>query len=404
MNIKEKPELSVIVPIFNSELYLEKCLDSILNQTYTNFEVILVDDGSKDHSLDICRKYAQEDKRVRVISKRNGGLIRARKTGVAMAVGRFIGFVDSDDWIEPVMYEELIKCMKNTKCDLVSSGIIRDFESSGQKSVVVLDHYEEGIHQNLAKTIYPTMLFSENYHNFGLYCTLVNKIYRKEILKRIYADINEDVFYGEDALTCNPYCLLSESIFILHKAFYHYNIRTQSMASVSDKRLPYNNYLLYNGLQKAFLKSECSFVLMRQLKKYLMHLERHNLLTLYHFDVVALDEWHFSFSEELFDLRFVLYGAGACGQALFRKVCEMGKEQNMVLWVDKCAEKKAEECAYPISTPDAFMQKDWDVILISVQSENLAQKIKDELVDVYQIDQEKLIWNRIEHVPVWDIY
>lgn len=82
----------------------------------------------------------------------------------------------------------------------------------------------------------------------------------------------------------------------------------------------------------------------------------------------------------------------------------MGKESNMVLWVDKCAEKKAEECAYPISTPDAFMQKDWDVILISVQSENLAQKIKDELVDVYQIDQEKLIWNRIEHVPVWDIY
>lgn len=72
MNIKEKPELSVIVPIFNSELYLEKCIYSILNQTYTNFEVILVDDGSKDHSLDICRKYAQEDKRVRVISKRNG--------------------------------------------------------------------------------------------------------------------------------------------------------------------------------------------------------------------------------------------------------------------------------------------------------------------------------------------
>lgn len=404
MNKKGKPELSVIVPIFNSELYLEKCVESILNQTFENFEVILVDDGSSDRSLDICRKYEQKDKRVRVISKPNGGLIRARKTGLTAAAGRFIGFVDSDDWIEPDMYQELIKCMKETECDLVSSGIIRDFEQDEKKSVIVLDHYEEGIYQNLENTIYPTMLYSKKYHNFGLYCTLVNKIYKKELLAQIYTNMNEDVFYGEDALACYPYCLLSDSVFILHKAFYHYNIRTNSMASAPDERLPYNNYLLYYGLREAFLKSECSFLLMRQLKKYLMLLERHHLLTLYHFDVVALDEWHFSFSEELFDMRFVLYGAGACGQALFRKVCEMSKESNMVLWVDKCAEKKAEECAYPISTPDAFIQKDWDVILISVQSENLAQKIKDELVDVYQIDQEKLIWNRVEHVPVWDIY
>lgn len=404
MNIKEKPELSVIVPIYNTEPYLEKCVESILNQTYTNFEVILVDDGSEDHSLDICRKYAKEDKRVRVISNRNRGLIRARKAGVSAAAGRFIGFVDSDDWVEPVMYEELMKCMKEMNCDLVSSGIIRDFESNGQKSVIVLDHYEEGIHQNPEKTIYPSMLFSEKYHNFGLYCTLVNKIYKKDLLKRIYVNINEEVFYGEDALTCYPYCLLADSIFILHKAFYHYNIRSQSMASAPDERLPYNNYLLYCGLRDTFLKSEYSFVLMRQLKKYLMQLERHNLLTLYHFDVVALDEWHFTFSEALFDMRFVLYGAGACGQALFCKVCEMGKEPNMVLWADKCAEKRAKECAYPISTPDALIQANWDIILISVQSENLAQKIKNELVEVYQIDQEKIIWSSIEHVPVWDIY
>ena len=87
MNRKGKPELSVIVPIFNSELYLEKCVESILNQTFENFEVILVDDGSSDRSLDICRKYEQKDKRVRVISKPNGGLIRARKTGLT-EIGR----------------------------------------------------------------------------------------------------------------------------------------------------------------------------------------------------------------------------------------------------------------------------------------------------------------------------
>lgn len=399
----EKPMLSVIVPIFNAEQHLEKCLDSIINQTFLDMEILLVNDGSTDGSLSICRKYQKKDCRIKVISKENGGLIRARKSGLSIANGRFIGFVDSDDWIEPQMYSILVTCMEETDCDLVSSGIIRDFED-GRPSEILFDHYEEGCYRDPEQCIYPTMLYSLQYKDFGIYCTLVNKLYKRELLERVYEHINDEVFYGEDVLTCYPYCLFSNSIYILHQVFYHYNIRGSSMASAPDARLPQNNYLLYQNLRAIFLKSDCAFILMRQLKKFLMNMERHNLMVLYQFDAVALDEWHFSVPEELFDKRFVIYGAGACGQALYRKICDMRKESNMVLWIDRNAENRTEECAYPISKPEVLLHADWDVILVSVKDVHLAEQIMQELSDIYCIEREKMFWDSIEHIPVWDIY
>lgn len=403
MNRERIPLLSVIVPIYNAEQYLDKCLDSIVNQTFRNMEIILVNDGSTDDSLEICRKYQQADERIKIISKENGGLIRARKTGLSAASGNFIGFVDSDDWIEPDMYETLVNCVEGTGCDLVSSGIIREYEDSPTKTIIY-DNYPEGVYNNLDSSVYPTMLYHPKYRNFGIYCNLVNKLFKKDLLDRVYNDINEEIFYGEDVLTCYPYCLLAESIYVMHKAFYHYNIRSASMCFSPDRRLPYNNYLLYHNLQDIFLKSECRFVLMRQLKKYLINLERHNLLAMYQFDVVALDEWHFSFPNELYDNRFVLYGAGACGQAHYRQLCDIGKDRNMEMWVDKQAEKRTEECAYPIQQPQELMQEEWDIILVSVQNESLAYQIIDELSETYHIAREKIYWSRVEHIPVWDIY
>lgn len=403
MSGEKNPLLSVIVPVFNAEGYLRKCLDSIVNQTFQNMEIIVVNDGSTDHSLEICRKYQQMDSRVRIILKENGGLIRARKTGVSEASGDLIGFVDSDDWIEPDMYEMLTNCMKDTGCDLVSSGIVRDFEDSDRQTVIY-DNYPEGVYKELGYSIYPTMLYHAGYRNFGIYCNLCTKLFKKELLVQVYKYVNEDVFYGEDALTLYPYCLLAENIYVLHKAFYHYNIRSASMSFRQDRRLPYNNYLLYENLRDIFLQSDYSLMLMRQLKKYLMSLERHTLLAMYQFDVVALDEWKFSFPQELYDRRFVLYGAGACGQAFFRKICTMQKEHNMVLWVDRDAERRTQECAYLIDRPDALMRNRWDVILVSVQSGHLAQQIMDELMETYHIEQDKLYWSSVEHIPIWDIY
>ena len=110
--------ISVIVPIYKVEHYLPKCIDSIIHQTYQNLEIILVDDGSPDNCPEICDEYAKRDKRIKVVHQENGGLSAARNSGVEMANGEFLCFVDSDDYIHPKMYEILYKNLKKFKADI----------------------------------------------------------------------------------------------------------------------------------------------------------------------------------------------------------------------------------------------------------------------------------------------
>lgn len=120
----KNPVLSIIVPVYNEEKYLKRCIDSILNQKFSNYELILINDGSTDGSGDICDEYQLADNRVRVIHKENGGLSSARNYGLQIAVGKYIGFVDSDDWITADMYSFLIETAIDSEADIVASSYI----------------------------------------------------------------------------------------------------------------------------------------------------------------------------------------------------------------------------------------------------------------------------------------
>ena len=110
--------ISVAVAVYNSDAFLERAIESILNQTYRNLEVILVDDGSTDGCPEICDRYAAQDSRVRVIHKKNGGLFSSRNVGIEQASGTYLAFVDGDDWLEPDMYEKMLSCLKEQEADL----------------------------------------------------------------------------------------------------------------------------------------------------------------------------------------------------------------------------------------------------------------------------------------------
>ena len=112
------PKISIIVPVYNVERYLDNCIESILNQTFKDFELILVNDGSNDKSYEICKSYLEVDSRIKIINKENGGISSARNAGLDIAIGEYIGFVDSDDYIHPQMYEILYKNIKNEEADI----------------------------------------------------------------------------------------------------------------------------------------------------------------------------------------------------------------------------------------------------------------------------------------------
>lgn len=167
-------EISIIVPVYNVEQYLEKCVDSILNQTFKDFELILVDDGSPDNSGAICDQYAEKDSRVRVIHKENGGLSDARNAGIEAARGKYLGFIDSDDYIADDMYELLYNNIIEENADLSICGIYDVYKENAPK---ILPEFRKVCTKGeMIKMILEAKLVSVH---------AVNKLYKRDIFKTI---------------------------------------------------------------------------------------------------------------------------------------------------------------------------------------------------------------------------
>lgn len=177
------PLISVVVPIYNVEKYLGKCIDSIINQTYKNLEIILVDDGSADSSYQLCKEYALKDSRIVVVQKENGGLASARNKGLEYIHGEYVGFVDSDDWIEPDTYEAMCRAALAHPGRIVSCGRYNVDEQSGKKEPYFELPSEQlwtrteairrfliwdGIDTSVCDKLFPTNLISELYFPSGL--------------------------------------------------------------------------------------------------------------------------------------------------------------------------------------------------------------------------------------------
>lgn len=163
--------ISIVVPIYNMEKYLVKCLDSIVGQTYENLEIILVNDGSKDSSLTICREYAQRDKRIVVLDKENGGQGSARNTGMDVATGEWIGFIDSDDWIVPDMYEVLLGHCLRHNADIGVCDVFTETPVEKNEVIKVMDYsefYPELIYDSISShpcnKLFRRSLYEQNSH------------------------------------------------------------------------------------------------------------------------------------------------------------------------------------------------------------------------------------------------
>ena len=232
-------ELSIIVPVFNVEQYICKCIESIQNQTLNYFEVIVVDDGSTDNSLSLCRDLTYNDSRFRIVHKNNGGLMSAWKYGVSIAKGEYIGFVDSDDWIDSNMFEILLSNIKYYDSDLVFSGYIT--EGQNFKTYVGRDKlyiYENAQVRDSFIKEYCNSHFSSKSN--PTICRW-DKIYRKEILLKNFNNYNESISMGEDFNTNIAYLLDAQKVVLLpHFTPYHYRYNPKSIVNTISPKAFYN--------------------------------------------------------------------------------------------------------------------------------------------------------------------
>ncbi len=226
------PYFSIIIPVYNVEKYLPQCLNSILEQSFKDYELILVNDGSKDNSLDICQDYMKRDGRITLINQKNEGPSSARNKGLNSAKGKYIMFIDSDDWIEPNTLHILYKYSSNN-CPLIYFGFRVQFGNNDQ--IAYIHGFRHSQNRNeYYDIIYHTM--ENSMHNF-IYGFTCNKIFRKDIIERKNIRFDLKLRIKEDEVFTNQFCSFIEEVMIIPYALYNYRMSFGNSISFS-KRTP----------------------------------------------------------------------------------------------------------------------------------------------------------------------
>ena len=225
---------SVIVPVYKVEEYLPACIESVLNQTFSDFELILVDDGSPDRCGEICESYKEKDNRIKVIHKQNGGLASARKAGIKVAEGDYVFNLDSDDLIENDTLEYAYKKITDTSCDIVTFSY--RWVLDGKTVNVTNDGIEEGLYKrpDIEKYIYPKILMDKDMNHISYY--LSGKAVKRELLTPHQLNVSDKISLGEDLCCVIPCYLNANSVYISKKNAYLYTVRHSSISKAFNSK------------------------------------------------------------------------------------------------------------------------------------------------------------------------
>jgi len=235
----KKPLISVIIPVYGVEKYIAQCLESVINQTYKNLEIIVVNDGTKDRSAEIAKKYAAQDSRIKVYDFENGGISVARNRGLEIATGDYISYIDSDDWLDKRMYETLLKSAIQNNADMVKCGIIEtnvakeeNFTFSNEKIINNEQH-----------------IGFENYFNGMLWTVVWNGLYKRELAKKVKFPDN---VVNEDNYSSGIFLYLAKKILVIPFCGNYYRVNDAGISKGGVKK-PLDKILAISKLKKDLL-------------------------------------------------------------------------------------------------------------------------------------------------------
>jgi Glycosyltransferases involved in cell wall biogenesis len=362
--------LSVIIPVYNTEKYLKRALESVLGQTISVHEIICVDDGSTDRSMDILNAYAKKDGRIKVIHKENGGPASARKAGVAIASGTYLTFVDSDDFVEPDMYEEMMSLACRYHADIVTSGFIRDY---GNSITVNHEKMKAGVYtgEQLKTEVLGSLIDTDSFYRMGISDSLCNKIFRQDKLKPVQMAMDERIFMWEDDAVVFSCLFRCDTLVVSGKSYYHYCVRETGslMGTERTGHLDESMDILLRYLEKEFRDADRQGLnLMRQFQimktSFLMMKCASKVLSygngiLYPFGKVNKED------------RLLLYGAGKLGVEL--KAYLEAQGFSVVGWADKSANRPG------VIRPDEIREADFDYVSITVLIADVVEHIREDL-------------------------
>lgn len=240
------PFLSIIIPVYNTKSYLSTCLDSILKQDWTDYEIILVEDGSSDGSSSLCDEYAAQHNHIRCYHQTNSGHTAARQQGFRLSRGEYVTFVDSDDWVASNMYTRMCQAAMDTHADILHCNYIA---AMPDKEITCSSPFPAGFYdkQRLTLEVYPNMIYSGTFFVYGIAPSMCNKIFRRTLLEKHLLRVPHEVVVGEDGLASYSCMLEASSIYFFDEAFYYYRSNAESIThhTMDAKRL-YENHIMFD--------------------------------------------------------------------------------------------------------------------------------------------------------------
>lgn len=380
--------VSVVVPIYNAEKGIANCLDGLIQQTYQNIEIVLINDGSTDRSLDICNAYKKQDPRVKVFSIEHGGPASARKLGVKVARYSWISFVDADDLPKETLIERLVKGMMVTsEVDLVTSGYFD--EETGTE---ILDDVPKGVYETEEdKEIIYSGIMMNNLQRDAILPFQWGKLFRRDIALQVYQEVDDQIWIGEDREFTRRYLLKCRAINVTDICDYTKKYCEKSLSRIQRDFFLLNVIRNYVSLKEVFERHQERKLLMKSLDRWIYDLMIGDMKRWGILHSVGFINYLFPFYTNVYQKKVVLYGAGEVGQSYFYQLKKWGG-CFIVLWVDK----KHEVYQYLDENITAVAELgtiEFDYVIVAVASESVAREINSELISK-GIDKNIILWER----------
>jgi glycosyltransferase involved in cell wall biosynthesis len=364
-------KISIVVPVYNVEEYLTRCVNSIRNQTFKDIEIILVDDGSEDASGILCDKFADEDSRVNAIHTEHLGPIQARHIGLQNARADYVTFVDSDDWIEPDTYEILQQYLRDD-VDVVKFLGIMDFK--WKKSITYQNTYETGYYdrRDLEEKIFPTLLWDDEKERPGGSSALWDKVFKKSILLKSYEKTqNLHFHFCEDSAIVIPMYRWVNSMVITEHVFYHHCHEVDEVSSYIKCDDFFDNLYKWH----IHLRENVKFLpnYKYQLEKDYINAMKCRLL-IYNKEPEHI-KFLFPFAKVKCGSNIIIWGYGNVGRTYEEQIKRSGY-CNIVCIVDKNYEKYNNA---NVLAPEQIIKKSRDYIVIAIEDKDIQNDIIEQL-------------------------
>ena len=364
--------VSIIVPIYNTERYLTKCIESVCEQTYSKLEIILVDAGSTDTSSQICDEYTSKDKRIKCIHTTHKNQIEARKIGIVEATMPYIFFSDSDDWIEGDLIEHLMGKIENGT-QLVTSGLSYDFYAN---SFILKDGLASGKYNRneIRKKVTPEMMYKYSSKGQGIVASMCGKLFERITFKDTLLQVDDRITIGEDGAAVYSYILSIDNLVITDICGYHYVQHDDSTIHTYSY-----DYFRKIGILEKYLRQHIKVdgkQLRGQIDRYVYSAIEPAVLQMYGIDIKSIYCSHIMLPQLPKGTRIILYGAGERGKKYYINIMRENK-CNIVAWVDK---NFADIDEAFVESPTVICNRKFDFVFITLKDQDKVDEIIQDLI------------------------